>query len=81
MAMKTSKRAGLQADCRKNSPELVVSEVPLHPTLFIIRVLEIYPSHTFFVFVFVAYFAILPISIRVNDIVNINMIFIYFQRQ
>lgn len=34
-----------------------------------------------FVFVFVVYFAILPISIQVNDTVNINMIFIYFQRQ
>jgi len=33
------------------------------------------------VFVFVVYITIHPISIRVNDIVNINMIFIYFQRQ
>lgn len=34
-----------------------------------------------FLFVFVVYFAILPISTRVNDTVNINMILIYFQRQ
>lgn len=49
-AMMTGKRAALcissvwQSDCRKNFKKLVVSEVPLHPTLFIIHVLEIYPT-------------------------------------
>lgn len=52
MTMITGKRAGLcissvwQLDCRKNSQKLVISEVPLQSTLFIIHVLEIYPSHT-----------------------------------